>query len=279
MPFPINSQFCQGARTLSFPGDSNKFLNGAGDFTTPPGASEAWPIGSVFIAVVPTDPATLIGYGTWAAFGTGRVLVGLDAGDPDFDTVEETGGAKTVVLASAEMPSHTHVQNAHTHTQDSHNHVQDAHAHTQNSHNHTQDAHAHTQDAHNHTQNAHTHTQNSHAHAQQRNNVATGANTGWTTAFDTSSSSPQADSNTGTVAATAVNQNATPTNQATTATNQNATPTNQPATATNQNTTPTNQAAIATNQNATPTNQATGGGGAHNNLQPYIVVYMWKRTA
>ena len=24
---------------------------------------------------------------------------------------------------------------------------------------------------------------------------------------------------------------------------------------------------------------ATGGGGSHNNLQPYIVCYMWKRTA
>lgn len=30
--------------------------------------------------------------------------------------------------------------------------------------------------------------------------------------------------------------------------------------------------AVATNQNATATNQNTGGGGAHNNLQPYLVI-------
>jgi microcystin-dependent protein len=51
-----------------------------------------------------------LGFGTWAAFGAGRVLVGLDAGDVDFDTVEETGGAKTHTLTVDEMPSHTHTQ-------------------------------------------------------------------------------------------------------------------------------------------------------------------------
>jgi len=59
-------------------------------------SGEAFPVGSVFISVVATDPATLLGYGTWAAFGSGKVLVGLDPGDTDFDVVEETGGSKTV---------------------------------------------------------------------------------------------------------------------------------------------------------------------------------------
>ncbi|MCX6826886.1 MAG: hypothetical protein NTV06_06450 [candidate division Zixibacteria bacterium] len=56
---------------------------------------QAFPIGSVFISVVSTDPATLLGYGTWSAIAAGRVLVGLDAGDADFNTAEKTGGAKT----------------------------------------------------------------------------------------------------------------------------------------------------------------------------------------
>ena len=56
---------------------------------------EAFPIGSVFISVVATDPADLLGYGTWASIGAGKTLVGLDSGDTDFDTVEETGGSKT----------------------------------------------------------------------------------------------------------------------------------------------------------------------------------------
>ena len=70
-------------------------------------ALEAWPVGSVYTSVTATSPATLFG-GTWAAFGAGRVLVGIDAGQPEFDTVEETGGAKTHTLTTTEMPSHTH---------------------------------------------------------------------------------------------------------------------------------------------------------------------------
>lgn len=187
---------------------------------THPGGSEAFPIGSVFIAVVNTDPATLLGYGTWASFAAGKMLVGLDSGDTDFDAAEETGGEKTHTLLTSEMPSHTHIQDAHNHTQDSHNH--------------TQDAHNHTQDAHSHVQNLPTN--------------QTGGQASGTRDTSTNGSTPDALST-----ATAV--------------------------ATNQAATATNQAATATNQAATATNQNAGGDGAHNNMPPYIVVYMWKRTA
>lgn len=85
---------------------------------------QIWPVGSVFLSVVDTNPATLLGFGEWTAIGAGRVLVGLDANDADFDAIEKTGGAKTVTLSTAQMPAHTHVQDAHTHTQNSHTHTQ-----------------------------------------------------------------------------------------------------------------------------------------------------------
>jgi len=73
-----------------------------------PSPLDSWPIGSIFITVSATAPATLLGGGTWVAFATGRVLVGIDGGDSDFDTVEETGGAKTHSITPAELPAHTH---------------------------------------------------------------------------------------------------------------------------------------------------------------------------
>ena len=70
---------------------------------------KAYPIGSVYInASNATNPASLLGFGSWVAFGAGKVMVGLDAGDTSFDTVGETGGEKTHKLTIAEMPSHKH---------------------------------------------------------------------------------------------------------------------------------------------------------------------------
>ena len=121
---------------------------------------KVYPVGSIYInASNSTNPATLLGFGTWVAFGAGKVIVGLDSSDTDFDTAEETGGAKTHTLTTSEIPSHTH-------------------------------------------------------------SLSTSDNPGGTGAIEVAGGAPT----------------------------------------------------------STQTTQATGGGGAHNNLQPYIVAYMWKRT-
>ena len=58
-----------------------------------------YPVGSIYInAGVSTNPGTLLGLGTWTAFGAGRVMVGLNASDALFDTLEETGGSKDATL-------------------------------------------------------------------------------------------------------------------------------------------------------------------------------------
>ena len=68
-----------------------------------------YPVGSIYInAGVATNPGTLLGFRTWTAFGTGRTIVGVDSSDTDFDTVRETGGAKTHQLTISELPAHTH---------------------------------------------------------------------------------------------------------------------------------------------------------------------------
>ena len=123
-----------------------------------------YPVGSIYInAAVATNPATLLGFGTWAAFGAGRVMVGIDSTDTDFDAAEETGGAKTVTLTTSQIPSHTHTATLMGNGED-----------------------------------------------EQQDLPAAGDNT---------------------------------------------------------------------NPSRTMTTSATGGGAAHNNVQPYIIVYMWKRTA
>lgn len=72
-----------------------------------------YPVGSIFISIVSTNPGTSLGCGTWVAFGAGKMMISLDSGDTDFDTAEETGGAKTVTLTTTELPAHTHTVQLH----------------------------------------------------------------------------------------------------------------------------------------------------------------------
>jgi len=67
-----------------------------------------YPVGSIYISTVSTNPGTLLGIGTWVAFGVGKTLVGLNGAETEFDVVEETGGEKTHTLLTTEIPAHTH---------------------------------------------------------------------------------------------------------------------------------------------------------------------------
>lgn len=88
--------------------------NGGTGLTTSTGLRDqilgyVYPVGSIYVnATSSTNPGTLLGFGTWTAFGAGRVMVGLDGTQTEFDVAEETGGAKTHTLVTSEMPAHTH---------------------------------------------------------------------------------------------------------------------------------------------------------------------------
>lgn len=71
---------------------------------------EAFPVHSIFISAVATNPATLLGYGTWVREAEGRVIVGVNNAQPAYDAAGKTGGAETVTLDVTQLPAHTHAQ-------------------------------------------------------------------------------------------------------------------------------------------------------------------------
>lgn len=62
--------------------------------------NKIYPVGSIYMSVKNTSPATFIG-GTWVAWGTGRVPVGVNTSDANFKTVEKAGGSATQNLRAA----------------------------------------------------------------------------------------------------------------------------------------------------------------------------------
>lgn len=98
------------------------------------GVHEAFPVNSIYISVDATNPASTLGYGTWTAFGAGRMLVGRNGLDTDFDVVEETGGNKSVTptgtVAAPTISGSTAAEASHTHSVTSNVAVADHSSHT-----------------------------------------------------------------------------------------------------------------------------------------------------
>lgn len=81
------------------------------------------PIGDIIMTTSPTNPNAIWG-GTWVAWGSGRVPVGINASDENFNTVEKTGGASIVTLTASQVPSHAHTVPANTaQSAGNHNHT------------------------------------------------------------------------------------------------------------------------------------------------------------
>lgn len=70
---------------------------------------KVYPIGSIYMSTSNTNPGTLFPGTTWVVWGAGRVPVGVDTSQAEFNSVEKTGGEKTHKLTTAEMPSHNHI--------------------------------------------------------------------------------------------------------------------------------------------------------------------------
>jgi hypothetical protein len=80
--------------------------------------SNAYPVGSIYMnASNSTNPASLLGFGTWTALGSGRVLLGAGTGGGGTYTAGATGGSKDAIVvshthtATVTDPGHTHSLN------------------------------------------------------------------------------------------------------------------------------------------------------------------------
>ena len=67
-----------------------------------------YPVGKIIMDAKNINPATYLNFGTWELWGQGKVPVGVNTVDIDFNEAEKTGGEKTHTLTIAEMPSHSH---------------------------------------------------------------------------------------------------------------------------------------------------------------------------
>lgn len=254
----------------------------------PASIAGAWPVGSIFISAIATNPATSLGFGTWAAFGAGRVLIGQDANDAAFDTAEETGGSKTVAAAgSVSQPTFTgsalgtHSHGTGTFAASAHSGAAVAdHA----SHTHSVTSNVAVGDHASHTH-AYTDVPN-HVHVQTVNSSATGGLSGYTADTSTntavasgySTQNPTGGVATGTTQGPNAALSHSVTNNAVTSAGPSATLAHS-VTQPSNHTLSGSSEAVSAGTPAGTVSQPSFTGSETSVVQPYVVVYMWKRTA
>ena len=205
-----------------------------------------YPVGSIYMSVVDTSPATLFG-GTWERLKSRFLLGAEDSGDTTGDPyiVGSTGGAATHTLTTDEMPSHNHTFTGSAVTSSG---ISDNHTHTGTSGNPSAN---------------HTHSGPSHAHAQN-NALGYYSSISYTNKFTVTQN----------------NSGGVWSNQMSSNTNNGGTGATGSVSAWHTHTTTTG------NQSAGHTHSVTaagsignsGGGDAFSIMPPYLAVYMWKRT-
>jgi hypothetical protein len=83
-------------------------------------AQALYPLGSIYVNAtnpLPPSDASLLGFGTWEAFGATRVLAGFDASNANFNAAGLTGGSANAVVVSHGHTATTPLANtAHSHT-------------------------------------------------------------------------------------------------------------------------------------------------------------------
>ena len=68
----------------------------------------SFPIGQPYVTQTDTNPSTILGFGAWERV-KGKVLIGLDEDDTEFNTIGKTGGEKEHALTEAELAEHKHL--------------------------------------------------------------------------------------------------------------------------------------------------------------------------
>ena len=201
-----------------------------------------YPVGAIYISTTSTNPSVLFG-GTWEEI-EGKFLLGRSASHE----AGTTGGEETHQLTASEMPAHTHTGPSHTHSGPSHTHTGPSHTPTINSHTHT----------------GSTASAGNHHHHVNRSKVAASGTARYaiqpaaSKPDDTYESTQQTGAHTHTVT---INGSGVLTTNASGTGQTGASGTGQ------------------TGASGTGLTGSAGGNAAHNNMPPFLTVYMWKRTA